>query len=368
MVITKIREGYQSIDNFVSKLGDKIPTRLHFDLDFKRLTKKQFTEKVKTIKKVFKKHKPSIVIKDHIGSGGFADVFYAVSDYDGNHDFAIKILKNELLQIRRKKGFRIHEEEMRIKEVKQRFKNESYVQWDLSKSVSESVADSVVKVYDHGEFDSKNEFRFILMERMESTLRDFINNKDNFRNTQNQLRYKTLLLTKIADRIENVHREGIFHRDIKPENILFPRHPQPGFGDERRLDVKLGDFGTVRWVKSYTNKYDAVIIGSQCYMSPEQIFNPRRLDQRTDIYSFGVVAYEMIFGSHPKDLDPNTKDLLEKLVKFKPIKRPAPPHFEGLLSIIYKCMQDKYRRYQTMSDVVSDLHAFIDSLPDFSDN
>jgi serine/threonine-protein kinase len=162
----------------------------------------------------------------------------------------------------------------------------------------------------------------------------------------------------IAWNIDSIHQEGIFHRDIKPENILFPRNPLLVGSQERRIAVKMGDFGTVRWVNSFTDKYDAVIIGSQCYMSPEQIHNPRHLDPRTDIYSFGVVCYELLYGMHPKNVNSDTSNLLEKLVMAKPVRRRPPVGFEGLNDIIFKCMRSKHRRHQSMHEVVQELHAF----------
>jgi serine/threonine protein kinase len=358
----------------MSKLRRVIPIRLTMESmpwSSKSSKGRKSEERMKLIRRTFRHHNPPIFVADYIGTGGFADVFKATSGYGDTTDFAIKILVDDLLKPRSGKEFDRQTEEMRIKDIKKRFTNESYVQWSLSQHMSERVSQSVVRVFDHGEFDTRTRFRFILMERMASTLRDFINDRANFNTSPNMLAYKTMLLAKIADLIFSVHQEGIFHRDIKPENIFFcnreaKTEPLPAASGRRRYEreilVKLGDFGTVRWVHTYTDKHDGVIIGSQWYLSPEQIFNPERLDTRTDIYSFGVVAYEVMYGAHPKNVNPNTRNILEKLAWAKPTPRTPAKGFEPLHDIIYKCMEDVNARYQTMAEVVRDLRQFLTAI------
>jgi serine/threonine-protein kinase len=103
-----------------------------------------------------------------------------------------------------------------------------------------------------------------------------------------------------------------------------------------------------------------VIIGSQWYLSPEQFFDPEHVDTRTDIFSFGVVCYEILYGAHPKNVnaDTGTKSLLQKLAWAKPQRRTPPKGFEELNEIIFACMQNLDRRYQTMVEVVRDLRHF----------
>jgi serine/threonine protein kinase len=238
-------------------------------------------------------------------------------------------------------------------------------------NVAENVSKSVVQVYDHGEFDAAHDFHFILMEQMGSTLRDFLKDPNNQKEEFSILLHKTHMMIKIAEIIRAVHSEGVFHRDIKPENILFPRNTRfgktqvmPAFDTDpvAAISLKLGDFGTVRWVKTYTDQFDAIIIGSQFYMSPEQILRPHELDARTDIYSFGVVCYELLYGSHPKDVETDSTNLLEKLATEKPAKKTPPKGFEGLNDIIFKCMSSVKRRYQTMDEVVRELRIFCGTL------
>ncbi|MBD3345449.1 MAG: protein kinase [Chitinivibrionales bacterium] len=362
-----LKSSYHSLDRIASSLGNKLNIRLMTSPDSSppdQTRLNRYHEKVRT---TFLNHTPPIEIGDYIGTGGFADVFKATSEYDGTGNFAIKILRPDLLKIHKGSGFNPAEEQMRLKDIKKRFSNESYIQWHLSKSLSKNVAESVVQVYDHGEFGYPDNYRFILMERMGMTLRDCINDKRNFTHDRDVLVYKTILMTKIADIIRNVHHEGIIHRDIKPENILFPYRPatsdtmlydSPAKRCAKNIHVKLADFGTVRWIKSYTDRYDGVIIGSQFYMSPEQIFTPKMIDARTDIYSFGVACFELLYGYHPKNVNHSTSDLLERLALEKPLMPTPPKDFTVLNNIIYRCMKDINQRFQTMDEVFDELRDF----------
>ena len=370
-MLTELLDGYnQQIESLASIFSGSTP-RIRME-PARAVSPVKHEDYVAKLRETFAHHTPAIHIGDYIGSGGFADVFHATSDYDGRTEFVIKILKPALLKRKSGKSVKADDEEMRIKDLKKRFTNESYVQWALSNSLIESVSRSVVTVYDHGEFDAKSGFRFILMERLGSTLRNYLDRSRDIPDTRASLLFKSGLIARIADLIRSVHIEGVIHRDIKPENILFPSTDVPieeTFGDdprallENRLAVKVGDFGTVRWMRSYTSRYDAIIIGSQFYMSPEQIFTPAQIDMRTDVYSFGVVAYEILFGAHPKSLgDTTTHNLLVKLANRMPTPRPSPQGYAELHRIVLRCMAPIHDRYQTMHEVVADLRTFCSSL------
>jgi len=353
------------LDVLMSRVGDAIPLRFHVEIPRKNAASRE--EEFAKIRETFARHVPSIEVGAHIGSGGFADVFLATSDYDGVTDFAIKVLRRDLLNVRKRTDVSTDQEEMRIKDIKKRFTNESYVQWHLSRSLSHDLAQSVVQVYDHGEFDRKTQHRFILMEQMGHTLRQFIKEIDHGNVKPSIMLYKVDLMINIAAIISRIHNEGIIHRDIKPENILFIGAKQPEQSVKfdssetnwpKAPTVKLGDFGTVRWVRSYSSAYDAIIIGSQFYMSPEQIFNPENLDSRTDIYSLGVVCYELLFGVHPKSIRSTTRQPLAKMAFSKPKKLTPPEGCDRLSDIIFKCMAGIESRYQVMADVYNDLRQF----------
>jgi serine/threonine protein kinase len=312
------------------------------------------------MKNVFRRHYPPIVVGDYLGSGGFSDVFAAASDYDGVKDFVIKILRPELLGSRKGSQRDAWAEEMRIKDIKKRFTTESYVQWALCQHLSDRVSQTVVRVFDHGEFDAKHRFQFILMERMGATLRDLVSDPKHAVMDKETLRRKAHIMAQMAQLIFNVHQEGIIHRDIKPENVFFTRDfPIEGTDPPRESQLKLGDFGTVRWVRTYSKKYDGVIIGTQWYLSPEQIMNPGQIDTRTDIYSFGVVCYELLYGSHPKNVKTGTRNILEKLAWAQPEPRTPPHGCEALHDVIFRCLNEPATRYQSMAEVVRDLRGFV---------
>ncbi|MBD3359023.1 MAG: protein kinase [Chitinivibrionales bacterium] len=366
MINTAIRKSQRQFDNIVAGLGRRF-TMHESAVEMVRSPDRGRLLRVSDrIRRTFARHNPPIYVGRHVGTGGFADVFLAESSYEDETRFAVKVLRSDLLRLSPAEDRR--EEEMRIKEVKRRFSNEAYIQWHLSKSLSERVARGVVKVYDHGEFDTEEEFRFILMERMGLTLRVFLSDPANFGADPDLLLYKTVLMTKIADIVSNVHKEGVFHRDIKPENILFPIIPvgeetaatdTPAKRCARQIQVKLADFGTVRWVRSHNDSFDGAIIGSQFYMSPEQIFHPRRLDPRTDIYSFGLVCYELLHGVHAKEIDKRTAEPIDVVARKQPVRLRAPEGFEPLNDIIMTCLAELEDRYRTMDEVVGALRAFM---------
>jgi hypothetical protein len=131
------------------------PFRFSIELVSRPLAKRNAALVLGDIRKTFLKHTLPIRLHSYLGSGGFADVFSATSDYNGVCEFAIKILRSELMRPRTGGKYDRDREEMRVKDIKKRFTNESYVQWSLSQNLSDRVSESVVKVFDHGEFDTR---------------------------------------------------------------------------------------------------------------------------------------------------------------------------------------------------------------------
>src|SRR5207244_4737614 len=101
------------------------------------------------------------------------------------------------------------------------------------------------------------------------------------------------IVPQVCDALQFAHDEGIVHRDVKPENILL----------DKRGRVKIADFGIAKILGHNTGVYTLTapwqVVGTLHYMAPEQIDNPLKVDHRADIYSLGVVFYEMLTGQLP---------------------------------------------------------------------
>jgi serine/threonine-protein kinase len=181
----------------------------------------------------------------------------------GGEKFALKILKLELYND--KSGKTLIERFLREAEILAKIEHPN-----------------VVKIFASG-LSANGGLPYILMEYVQGrTLKDYIaDNTFSFRR-----KVKTLL--QICGALTVIHKHGILHRDIKPGNIIM----------QNDLVVKLADFGIARTLDS-SMTMTMEIIGSPAYMAPEAFTNSRDMDQRSDIFSLGVLAYELFTGKKP---------------------------------------------------------------------
>ncbi|NQU47489.1 MAG: tetratricopeptide repeat protein [Planctomycetes bacterium] len=177
------------------------------------------------------------------------------------------------------------------------------------------------------------------------------------------LRDRLNLLAKICDAVQYSHQKGVIHRDLKPGNILVDANGQP----------KVLDFGVARSTNSdvqlttlsaSTNK----IIGTLPYMSPEQIAgDPAEIDTRSDIYSLGVMAYEILTGHRPYQLENmNLAEMARVIAEVDPnLIGKYNRIFRGdLETIVAKAIEkDKCRRYESASDLAADLRRYLNDEP-----
>lgn len=258
-------------------------------------------------------------ISELVGVGGMADV-YKARDLLENRVVAVKILKNE---------FADNEDFIR------RFRNES-------KAIAVLSHPNIVKVFDVG-FSDK--LQFIVMEYI-----DGINLKE-FMEQQGVLKWKDTVhfIIQILKALQHAHDRGIVHRDIKPQNImLFPDGT-----------IKVMDFGIARFAREEGKTISDKAIGSVHYISPEQARGDIT-DEKSDIYSVGVMMYEMLTGVKPFDADnPVTVALMHMQNEPKPPREINDSIPEGLEEIVVRAMQrDPAKRYQSASEMIKDIEEF----------
>jgi len=152
------------------------------------------------------------------------------------------------------------------------------------------------------------------------------------------------IVTAIGSGLQYAHKQRILHRDIKPSNVLIAKDGT----------VYLTDFGLARMVEGNSSLTGDTIVGTPHYMSPEQALNTEQLDERTDIYSFGVMIYEMVTGRVPFDAD-TAFSIIEDHIYTPPpspssIKPDVPFEVE---EVILKALAKKtIDRYAKVSDLV----------------
>lgn len=164
------------------------------------------------------------------------------------------------------------------------------------------------------------------------------------------------IVATIAEALESAHRAGIVHRDVKPSNILM----------DPVLGPRLTDFGIARQITDETRSEQTELIGSCHYMSPEQAsIAGARIDQRTDIFSLGVVLYELLSSRLPFD-GPTIPLVLRAVVECSParlrsLERQIPVDLE---TICRKAMErEPGNRYQSAAHLAADLRSFLDGRP-----
>ena len=160
-------------------------------------------------------------------------------------------------------------------------------------------------------------------------------------------------MAQVAGAVAAVHGVGMIHRDLKPANIFLHQ-------DGRRSRVKLLDFGIARVADQTALTRTGTTLGTPLYMSPEQIL-AQPLDHRTDIYSFGVVLYEVLAGRPPFDGEPIQVAMQHCNIPPPPIGHAVPPEVEALtLALLAK---DRTARPQAMADVEQQLLALASPAP-----
>lgn len=253
-----------------------------------------------------------------VGLGGMA-IVYKAKDRMLNRFVAVKILREE---------FKENEEFIR------RFKVESQAAASLSHQ-------NIVQIYDVGEEDG---IHYIVMELIEgNTLKNYIKECDG----KLSWREAANFTMQICRALEHAHSKHVVHRDIKPQNIIMTE------GNK----LKVADFGIARAANNTTTVNSMnTAVGSAHYLSPEQA-RGGYTDSRSDIYSLGVVMYELFTGQLPFDADSGVSVIAQHLHENPvPPCRINPDIPRGIEAIIMRAMMKEQRlRYKTASDMLEDL-------------
>lgn len=261
------------------------------------------------------------IVKE-LGRGAMGTV-YLGKDPKINREVAIKTLRYDDF------------EDDQVAELKKRFFREAEAAGKLSHP-------NIVTIYDVGE---DYEIAYMAMELLEgSDLSDYCQ-KDHLMSLKEVAR----IIMSVAQALDYAHENGVVHRDIKPANIMLLKNG----------DIKVADFGIAR-VMSSSKTQTGMIMGTPSYMSPEQI-SGHKVDGRSDLFSLGVVFYEMLSGEKPFSGD-NITTLMFNITNKPPnlLREVAPDTPEFCEEIILKLLnKNKDDRYQHGRELAADIAAYM---------
>src|ERR687893_599413 len=263
-------------------------------------------------------------LRGQVGSGGMADVFVA-HDEVLDRDVALKLLKDQYAE---------------NEEFVERFKREARNAASLSHP-------NIVSIFDRGE--SEDGTYYIAMEYLPGgTLKDRILKRGAL-----APRTSAAVALQIAEALRAAHGAGVVHRDIKPHNVLVT---DTG-------DIKVGDFGIARAATSSTMTRTGSILGTAHYISPEQAMG-EPVGQGSDLYSLGVVLYEMLTGTLPYDAETSIgiamKHVNGHLVPPRELNPEVP---EGINAVTTKLLaKSPDERYADADELIEDLERELEGL------
>ena len=255
-------------------------------------------------------------IQDVIGVGGMAVVYKAYDNID-DRIVAVKVLKEEYLA---------------NEEFRRRFKNES-------KAIAVLSHNNIVKVYDVSFGDR---LQYIVMEYIEGiTLKEYIEKRGVI-----DWNEALFFIIQILRALQHAHDKGVVHRDVKPQNIMLLENGT----------IKVADFGIARFSHSESRTVTEKAIGSVHYISPEQA-KGELTDEKADIYSTGIMLYEMLTGKLPFDADNAVSVALMQVNNEAELPRTINSSIPvGFEQITMKAMQKSTReRYQSAAEMLRDL-------------
>jgi len=285
--------------------------------DMRNFLTEVITERFSSRKRTAKREIGKYVITDIIGKGGYA-IVYGGHHHDLNMPVAVKMMKHDMAM---------------DEEFLKNFRNEARL-------IAQFNHRNIVRVY-----DIEERFRtiFVIMEFLEGIP------LDEKLSDVTKLSYPKVVdyLIQISAGLDYAHNRGVVHQDIKPANIFIRKNKR----------VKILDFGLACPISTENSDF----LGSPFYMSPEQI-EMEAVDQRSDIYSLGIMAYEMALGKRPYPEDDLLKledlHVEENIPDPKEIDPELPDELRAF--IVKACSRDKEKRYRNMTEVLDHLQPLKD--------
>jgi len=263
-------------------------------------------------------------IIEELGKGGMGKV-YKVFDTKIKEKIALKLIKSDIASDR---------------ETIERFSNELR----LARKIRHK---NVCQMFDLGEAEGAH---FITMEYVSGEdLKNLIRMSKGM-----SVGAAVNIARQICEGLIEAHRLGVVHRDLKPGNIMI----------DREGDVRIMDFGVARTLKEKGVTGAGVIIGTPEYMSPEQV-EGKDINQQSDLYSLGIVLYEMVTGRRPFEGDTALSVAVKHKTEIPKNPKQINPNIpDDLSGIILRCLEkDKSKRYQTAAEVHSELEKIEKGIP-----
>jgi tetratricopeptide (TPR) repeat protein/predicted Ser/Thr protein kinase len=255
-------------------------------------------------------------ILEQLGEGGMGTV-YKVRDRELERIVAMKVIRPELAQ---------------TVEVLNRFKQELIIARQVTHK-------NVSRIYDLAEADG---VKFITMEFLEGrSLAHLVQEKGKLPPKQ-----AAGVIAQVCRALEAAHAEGVIHRDLKPQNIMVEAHDR----------VVVMDFGIARSLAIGSMTQTGVVLGTPAYMSPEQA-KGEELDARSDLFSLGIIFYELLTGNSPYQADTTLEAMYKRTTEHvRPPIEVSPEIPKPLSDVAVRCLEiDKDKRYASATEILKDL-------------
>src|SRR5829696_8520027 len=265
------------------------------------------------------------VLGAFLGSGGMGEVYLA-HDEVLDRDVALKVLRSHYAG---------------DSEFAERFLREARSAASLSHR-------NIVQVYDRGE--TEDGISYIAMEYVPGgTLKEKIDERGSL-----GVREAAGVAAQISLALEAAHERGVIHRDIKPQNVLVTSSG----------DLKVTDFGIARAASAVTSSASSTVFGTAGYISPEQAMG-EPVGPASDLYSLGVILYEMLTGELPFTADNSIAVCMKHVTEpLRPPKQLNPSIPEGMDALVVKLLaKDPANRYASATELLNDLERVRDGLP-----